>query len=263
VTTRTDARGGSTRPRRSVRVQRFWLVIVVVLAGAVSLVVLAALMAPERQHDIWVEMAKSGAQIVVLVLATGVVGAMLRDRDALREQQRRHEAYLLSFLDQVEATYAQVKTARRMLRTMGFDAPTTMILSHEQAAGFRIQMGLLNEAELSFETYARKVTVMPGLWQTESDSMAAELTTLYRYLHGVLAEWQTDPTVLAAASDTSVMLGWQNFRHFLGYDEASAQAFAEGVDDRMMAIELLIRAADKPAPRPLVHRRDGDQPAQG
>ncbi len=254
MTARTDPEGPDPRPRRARRVQRFWLVIVTVLAGAVSLVLLSAIMAPERQNDIWVELAKSGAQIVVLVLATGVVGAMLRDRDALREQQRRHEAYLLAFLEQIEGTYAQVKTARRMLRTMGFDAPTTMTLTADQATGFRVQMALLNEAELSFETYARKVAVMPGLWEAESASMSAELTSLYQYLHGVLYEWQMDPTILAAGADTSAMQGWLSFRQFLGYDEASVRAFDEGVADRMLAVELLIRAADKPALRPLLNR---------
>jgi hypothetical protein len=236
-------------------VQRFWLVIASVLAGAVLLVLLSAIMAPERQHDIWVELAKSGAQIVVLVLATGVVGAMLRDRDAVREQQRRQEAYLLAFLEQIETTYGQVKTARRMLRTMGFDAGDTITLTAEQATGFRVQMALLNEAELSFETYARKVAVMPGIWAAEGALMAAELTALYQYLHGVLTEWQMDPTVLAAGGDTSAMHGWQNFRAFLGYDDASVQAFTTGVADRLIAIESLIRAADKPALRPIMNRR--------
>jgi hypothetical protein len=262
VTDPTDPRGASPRARRPVRVQRFWLVILLVLAGAGGLVLLSALMAPERQKDIWVELAKSGAQVVVLVLATGVVGAMLRDRDALREQQRRHEAYLLAFLEQIEVTYGQVKTARRMLRTMGFDASRTMTLTADQATGFRVQMALLNEAELSFETYARKVAVMPGLWEAESASMAAELTSLYQYLHGVLTEWQMDPTVLAAGADTSALQGWLKFRQFLGYDQASVRAFEDGVADRMLAVELLIRAADKPALSPLLQRRRREPSAQ-
>jgi hypothetical protein len=70
-------------------VPRFWLIIVAVLAGAASMILLSAIMAPERQDDIWVELAKGAATIVALSLATGVVGAMLRDRDALREDQRR------------------------------------------------------------------------------------------------------------------------------------------------------------------------------
>ena len=208
-------------------------------------------MAPERQDDIWVELAKGAATIVALSLATGVVGAMLRDRDALREDQRRQQAYLLGFLEQIEATYGQVKSARRLLRTFGFDSPTTQTLTAEQATGFRAQMALLNEAELTFETHARKVTAMPGPWGAAGTPLATELTRLYQYLHGVLMEWQTDPTVFVAGGDTSAMQGWSNFRRFVGYDEVSVRAFDEGVTDRMLAIELLIGAADKPgAPRP-------------
>jgi hypothetical protein len=48
------------------------------------------------------------------------------------------------------------------------------------------------------------------------------------------------------------MQGWSNFRLFVGYDEVSVRAFDEGVTDRMLAIELLIGAADKPAPHALL-----------
>ena len=144
--------------------QRYWLIIVSVLAGAVGMILISAIMAPERQDDIWVELAKSGATVVVVALATGVVGAMLRDRDALREDERRQQAYLLGFLEQIEASYGHVKSARRLLRTFGFDSPTTLTLTAEQATGFRAQMALLNEAELAFETHARKVAAMPGPW---------------------------------------------------------------------------------------------------
>ena len=248
----SDLGGASPRSGRRFGVQRFWLIIGAVLAGAVCVIMFSANMAPDRQDDIWVELAKGAVTIVALSLATGVVGAMLRDRDALREDQRRQQAYLLGFLEQIEATYGQVKSARRLLRTFGFDLPTTQTLTAEQATGFRAQMALLNEAELAFETHARKVTAMPGPWGAAGTPLATELTRLYQYLHGVLMEWQTDPTVFVAGGDTSAMQGWSQFRLFVGYDEVSVRAFDEGVTERMLAIELLIGAADKPAPRALL-----------
>ncbi len=248
----SDPGGASPRSGRRFDVHRFWLIIGAVLAGAVCVILFSAIMAPDRQDDIWVELAKGAATIVALSLATGVVGAMLRDRDALREDQRRQQAYLLGFLEEIEATYGQVKSARRLLRTFGFDLPTTQTLTAEQATGFRAQMALLNEAELAFETHARKVTAMPGLWGAAGRPLATELTRLYQYIHGVLMEWQTDPTVFVAGGDTSAMREWSQFRLFVGYDEVSVRAFDEGVTDRMLAIELLIGAADKPAPRALL-----------
>lgn len=221
---RRDHGDASPRTGRRIRVPRFWLIIVAVLAGAVGTILLSAIMAPERQDDIWVELAKSGATIVALALASGVVGAMLRDRDALREDQRRHQAYLLGFLEQIEGTYSNVKSARRLLRTFGFDSPINHTLTAEQATGFRAQMALLNEAELTFETHARKVAAVPGPWGAEWKRLATELTAMYQYLHSVLLEWQTDPTVFVAGGDTSAMQGWSNFRRFVGYDEDSVHA---------------------------------------
>jgi hypothetical protein len=241
-----DPAGSSPRTGRRLPVQRFWLIIAAVLAGAVGMIALSAIMAPDRQTDIWVELAKSAATIVALGLATGVVGAMLRDRDAAREDQRREQARLLDFLERIEATYGQVKSARRLLRTFGFDSPTTEILTPEQATGFRAQMALLNEAELTFETDARKVAAMPGTWGAVGAPLAAELTRMYRYLHGVLMEWQMDPTVIVHGGDSSAMQGWPNFRLFVGYDEASVHAFDEGVTERMLAIELLLGGAAAP-----------------
>ncbi len=86
----------------------------------------------------------------------------------------------------------------------------------------------------------------------------AELTRLYQYLHSVLMEWETDPNVFAAGGDTSAMQRWSNFRRFVGYDEVSVQAFHEGVTERMIAIEVLIRAADRPAPRAYLRRGQHD-----
>jgi hypothetical protein len=239
-----DPGGAAPRTIRRIPVQRFWFIIVAVLVGAVGTIALSALMAPGRQEDIWVELAKSAATIVALALATGVVGAMLRDRDALREDQRRAQAYRLAFLEQIEATYGHVKSARRLLRTFGFDSPSRQDLTAEQATGFRAQMALLNEAELTLETQARKVAAMPRSWGAAGRPLANELTRMYEYLHGVLMEWQTDPTVIVAGGDNAAMLGWPSFRLFVGYDEVSVRAFDEGVTDRMLAIELLIGTAE-------------------
>jgi len=240
------------RRRHRVRIQRYWLVIGLVLGGAVSVVALAALMAPERQHDIWVEMAKSSLQIMALALATGVVGAMLRDRDAAREEQRRHQASLLSFLDDIEATYSQVKSARRMLRTFGFDSPAVWTISAEQAQGFRTQMALLNEAELAFESHARKVAMLPGSWGDHAAPLVTELTRVYEYLRGVLSEWQRDPTVLQAGEETAAIAGWPNFRGFVGYDDEATRAFEGSVAQRMLTIGMLVRDAELPPPPPLL-----------
>jgi hypothetical protein len=238
--------------RRTRHIPPFWVVIAVVIAGAIAMVLLAAAMAPQRQHDIWVEIAKSGAQVVVLVLATGVVAAMLRDRDALREERRRQQERLLAFLDQVETTYGQVRTARRFLRTYGFDSTAQMVLSAEQTTGFRTQLALLNEAQLTFEVQSRVVAALPGLWGARRASLTGELAMMSDYLRAVIREWETDPTVVVVGGDASAIQGWPAFKRFVGYDEAAVGSFQAGIVDRMLAIEGLVREADRPDPVAMV-----------
>ena len=78
--------------RTTLRRQRPWIIVGVIVVVAIVLLITAAAMAPERASDIWVNLADSAAQIVVLALAGGVVGAVLRDRDARREDDRRRQA---------------------------------------------------------------------------------------------------------------------------------------------------------------------------
>ncbi len=235
--------GGETRDlvqqRRTVRAG---VVIAAVLIGAVGMVLLGAAMVPERQSDIWVEIVKSSTSIVVLALAGGVVGAVLRDRDAAREDVRRREAFLAVFLDDVEAAYDNVKTARRLLRTYGFDTPTDLVVNTDQVLGLRTQMALLNEAELAFETHARKIEAMPGPFGSKGAELVRELASIHRYLDAVLHEWQTDPSVIIAGGTTIALSGWTSFHGFVGYDHDAIAAFTDGVANHVIAVEVLAGA---------------------
>ncbi len=115
--------------RTTLHRQRPWIIVGVIVVGALAVVITGAVMAPERSSDIWVNLADSAAQIVVLALAGGVVGAVLRDRDARREDARRRQASLLAFANQVDLAFNEIKAARRILRTFGFDAPAGLVLT--------------------------------------------------------------------------------------------------------------------------------------
>ena len=175
---------------RRTRLERAWLVIAIVLIGAVAIVVVGFLMASDRQGDIWVEIVSRASQLIVLALAGGVVGAVIHDRDAAREDVRRRQAFLLAFVGEVEAAFTQVKTSRRQLRTHGFDAPRDSRLTREQVEGFRTQMALLNDAELQFETLARRVNAVPAQFGSVAPTVVAELTAIHTYLNEVLRDWQ-------------------------------------------------------------------------
>ena len=185
--------------RTTLRRDRAWIIVGVIVVGAIVLLITAVSMADERATDIWVNLADSAAQIVVLALAGGVVGAVLRDRDARREDNRRSQASLLAFANQVELAFNEIKAARRILRTFGFDAPAGRTLTGEQATGFRAQMAQLNDTELSVEMYARVVEAQRSLFEPNAESLQHELAAVSRFLRRVLLEWETDSTVVGRA----------------------------------------------------------------
>ena len=229
--------------------------------GRLLLVITAAVMAPERSSDIWVNLADSAAQIVVLALAGGVVGAVLRDRDARREDARRRQASLLAFANQVDLAFNEIKAARRILRTFGFDAPAGLVLTREQATGFRAQMAQLNDTQLSIEMYGRVVEARRSLFDPNTESLKQELARVSQYLRRVLLEWETDSTVVGPFADASALVGWKHFGEFVGYDDESSQAFSAGIAEPLTRIELLLMSSASPPPLQCAKWRCNDQSA--
>ena len=241
--------------RTTLRRDRAWIIVGVIVVGAIVLLITAVSMADERATDIWVNLADSAAQIVVLALAGGVVGAVLRDRDARREDNRRSQASLLAFANQVELAFNEIKAARRILRTFGFDAPAGRTLTGEQATGFRAQMAQLNDTELSVEMYARVVEAQRSLFEPNAESLQHELAAVSRFLRRVLLEWETDSTVVGPGADASALAGWKHFGEFVGYDDESSQVFRAGIAEPLTRIELLLMS-ERVAPRRLTNRPD-------
>lgn len=227
------------RPRP--RLERAWIVIATVLIGAVAIIVVGSLMASDRQSDIWVEVVSRASQLIVLAVAGGVVGAVVHDRDAAREDERRRQAYLLGFVDEVEAAFTQVKTARRLLRTFGFDAPRESRLTPEQVEGFRTQMALLNDAELQFETLARRVDAMPRQFGSVASQVVVELTAIHTHLNEVLRDWQADPSTMAQGAPGAALATWPRFQAFVAYGPEPEASFRFGVADRVTIVELLVQ----------------------
>jgi hypothetical protein len=232
-----DDRDGSPRTRRP---ERAWIIIAVVLLGALGMILLGAIMANERRQDVWVELVSRASQLVVLALAGGVVGAVIHDRDAAREDERRRQAFLLGFVDEVEAAYGQVKTARRLLRTFGFDTPRPARLTPEQVTGYRTQLALLNEAELQFETLARRVMAVPRPFGDAGDRIAAELAAIHGYLNSILRDWQSDPGAVVEGGTTMSLDHRATFGPFVGYGDAAEAAFRAGVTAHVEAVELFV-----------------------
>lgn len=231
---------------RRPRIERAWIIIGVVLFAAAAMALLGAFMAPERHSDMWVELVKSSIQIIVLAVAGGVVGAVLRDRDAVRDAELRRRAYFLAFLDQVDLSYGQVKSVRRMLRTYGFGQPRAGALTPQQVVGFRNQMAHLNDAEVAYEMHARKVAALAGRFGGAADGLEQALTGIHTYLATVLREWQADPEAISSRSDAAATGSWPHFSGFVDYEEAATGTFREGVADRMVTVELILGGMGAP-----------------
>ena len=232
--------------RTTLHRQRPWIIIGVIVAGAIAVLITAAVMAPERSGDIWVEIASSAAQLLVVALAGGVVGAVLRDRDAQREDARRKRESLLAFANQVELAFNEIKAVRRILRTFGFDAPAGLVLTREEATGYRAQMAQLNDTELSVEMYGRVVEARRSLFDPNTESLKQELARVSHYLRRVLLEWETDSTVVGPHADASALVGWKHFGEFVGYDDVSSQAFSAGIAEPLTRIYLLLMGSASP-----------------
>ncbi len=244
----TNGHRARDRDRGVRRRERAWIVIGAIIAGALVLLVVAGLMAPERSSDIWVNLAGSAAQIVVLALSGGVVATVVRDRELRRDDERRRQGALLAFANQVEVAFSEIKSARRILRTYGFGTPGSGVMSADQATGFRAQMAQLNDTQLSFEMHARSVDAQRVLFGSDTDELATELTGIARFLRGVLLEWETDPAVVAQGMDMSELDNWPRFNAFVAYDDASKLTFREGVVEPIARIEtLLMRRGTAPA----------------
>jgi len=229
--------------RAALQRHRPWIIVAVIVVGALALLITAALMAPERASDIWVNLAGSAAQIMVIALAGGVVGAVLRDREARREDNLRRLESLRAFANQVELAFNEIKAARRILRTFGFDAPAGRTLTHQQATGFRAQMAQLNDTQLSVEMYGRVVEARRSLFEPNTESLKHELAGVSQYLRRVLLEWETDPTVVGPGADASALVGWKHFGEFVGYDDESSHAFTAGIAEPLTRIELLLTSS--------------------
>ena len=236
--TRTTARRAIFR-----REDRVFVIVGCIIVVAVIIVLIAALMAPGRQGDIWVEIAKSILYLVSLAVAGGVVAAVVRDRDADREERLRLRQHRLAFLDRVDDSYSQVKAARRLLRTLGFVTASSLPLQDDEVVGFRTQMATLSEMQLAFEMAVPQVR--RRIFGATTDELGHELTEIARYLRLVIRDWEADPVAIATGRDTSALERWPHLMEFTAYDDESAQTFTQGVADRISRIENMVHAMDE------------------
>ncbi len=99
------------------------LIVAGLLVLAAVLFVTALLVAPSSkraQDQFQLEVAKAFVQLAVIAVLGGLVAALLRYVESLREENRRLYDYWASLFREVVTAYNGIKAVRRTLRAWGF-----------------------------------------------------------------------------------------------------------------------------------------------
>lgn len=170
----------------------------VAVAVAVALIVVGIVVV--GGHAVWLEGAKAGFQIVVIVLLGTAVTYGLRQLDEARaerskkadidrEEERRRRDYRLGVFRDAVGVFTRVRTVRRSLRALGVAAGPAEPLVADTIAEFNLQMRALNEAQLSLERIEREIRAQPGVFP----GTYAEIEKFHcaeKFLRSVLEVWE-------------------------------------------------------------------------
>jgi hypothetical protein len=222
------------------------------LALAVALVVFGATMAQLHPRDqIWIEVAKAGLQLGIIVIIGGGITAVLKYSESLRtdhqtqlerlrQERRSLNDYRLNVLRNVTTSYNQTKAVRRTLRAFGFSAPTSA-LTPEQVIEFRVQMKSLNDAQLALEHLKREACVRSEAFRESqedtfrgSSGIEANLDKAETYIHDVLEDWEKQGVDVVVGAAPAVLASMGKLKGFL---DSSDKGFEQGAAEPMRQIQ--------------------------
>jgi hypothetical protein len=172
-----------------------WRILVTTLGALAVLLtavaVIAMFLAPGRQADIWVELAKACIQLVVVVGLGGIVGLVLRSVELIRDERRAIDDRKRSILEQLVGAYYRLKFVRRNLRTVGLHHPARERLRSEQLAALREGMTSIVEVGLTIEQVYRDVDdARADFDQATSVEVQEHLRQLLAYVGALVEEWE-------------------------------------------------------------------------
>jgi hypothetical protein len=156
---------------------------------------------------LWLEVAKSGIQVVAVGVLGGALAATWRTITSRREAAIEQDAKkrdrkiernekILTELASMVALYNDVKAVRRILRSLGLDLKTypnhegkNRLLTKEQAAGFHEQMLILSRLQLGFEWRVRQFGASNFL-DSDTGKVVENLGSIENHLNGILDLWE-------------------------------------------------------------------------
>jgi hypothetical protein len=222
----------------------------------VALIVAGVLLYLGATHsgDVWLEVAKGGIQLLVIVILGGAVAAGFRmqdDRrrregmeqenrltnqrrreDIEREDRERLDAYRADFVDELWGAYHRVKAVRRILTAYGFGSMSGEF-TVEQCREFDQQMKELDDAQLTLEKLKRDVEGQGDLYEPERKAILVRLKSAERYVRDVIKDWeQSGPNVRPGEDCESVMRAMSYLPGFLG------SAHTEGGMEKLLSVPV-------------------------
>lgn len=219
-------------------VQRALIVVGLLLLAAVLLVT-ALLVAPSSkraQEQFQLEVAKAFVQLAVIAVLGGLVAALLRYVESLREENRRLHDYWASLFREVVTAYNGIKAVRRSLRAWGFKSSSADYLSAEQVEQFRLQMNSLLTNQLSLESIGRELRTSPA---ADAQHARHAIRTVEKYVHDIIRDWEDHGRKITEGVPSSQLNDLQHLRSFL---EPATQGFKRNATEPMELLEQFIRS---------------------
>jgi hypothetical protein len=192
---------------------------------AVALTIIGSIRSSPQRSDPWLEVAKAGLQLGVIVLVGGAVTYGFKFLDSERNVRARRDEYLLGVIRNLVESYNRVKSVRRTLRAYGFlkpeaPRPDSHRFTVEQVDAYRKQMFVLVEAQLRLEEISREIKAQPQVFE-HSEALKVLIHTGESYVNDVIGDWEDhgiDVVVGAHAGRTTDV--FKHLQHFLGPSRA-------------------------------------------
>jgi hypothetical protein len=194
----------------------WWLLALLTVLGLVAIITGAwlARLTPDKDKwldALWLEVAKAGVQVVAVGVLGGALAAIWQNITAQREAKVADDAKerdreverndkIRAELVSLVALYNDVKSVRRILRSLGLDLKTypdaereqvrqNAVLTEEQARGFHAQMLILSGLQLGFESKAKQFGQTDFL-DDDTGKVVEALDRIEEHLNQVLELWE-------------------------------------------------------------------------
>lgn len=203
-----------------------------------GLLVAASQIFPEKQPEVWPEVAKAGVQIGLVGLAASGVTWLLGRATAARDKAGQIEAYRLRIFSELVDAYNGIKAVRRTLRALGFRTPSgTGRLTTEQADEFLVEMRSLVSCQLALEHIKRELATRACAFP-EEEYLATRVTRVEERLNDVIRQWETKGPTIVEGAEVALVGDLTLLQKFLGPHEAF---FDENVRKPMTEVQAWLR----------------------